>query len=162
MLVAYCRQEDSMHKRYIVTLTDDERQTLLDLVKKGTLSARKLTRAHILLQADAGATDDAIAQSLHVARTTVERLRRHFVEGNLEGALEERPRPGAKRKLDLKQEAHLIAVTCSPAPTGQARWTMQLLADEIVQLGIVDSISDETVRRTLKKTSSSPGKSRNG
>jgi transposase len=140
-----------MRKRYIVTLTDDERQTLHDLVKKGTLSARKLTRAHILLHADAGATDDTIAQSLHVARTTVERLRRRFVEGNLEHALEERPRPGAQRKLDMKQEAHLIAITCSPAPAGQARWTMQLLADEVVQLGIVDSISDETVRRTEKK-----------
>lgn len=151
-----------MRKRYIVTLTDDERQMLRDLVKRGTVSARKLTRAHILLHADAGATDDTIALSLHVARTTVERLRRRFVEGNLEEALGERPRPGAKRKLDTKQEAHLIAITCSPAPEGQARWTLQLLADEIVQLGIVDSISDETVRRTLKKTSSSLGKSKNG
>lgn len=151
-----------MQKRYIVTLTDEERQLLRELIKKGMVSARKLTRAHILLRADEGATDEAIATSLHVARTTIERLRRRFVEGTLEEALGERPRPGAKRKLDMKQEAHLIAVTCTPAPEGQARWTMQLLADELVQLGIVDSISDETVRRTLKKTFSSPGKSKNG
>lgn len=149
-----------MRKRYIVTLSDDERQILRELIKKGTTSARKLTRAHILLRADEGATDESIAESLHVARTTVERLRQRFVEGNLEEALNERPRPGAKRKLNRKQEAHLIAITCTPAPDGQARWSMQLLADELVQLGIVDSISDETVRRTLKKTSLSPGKSK--
>lgn len=142
-----------MQKRYLVTLTDDERHMLHDLIKKGTTSARKLTRAHILLHADAGATDDAIAASLHVARTTVERIRRRFVEETLDTALGERPRPGAKRKLDAKQEAHLIAVACTPAPDGQGRWTMQLLADEVVQLGVVDAISDETVRRTLKKMS---------
>jgi transposase len=160
MLSAACQPEETMQKRYIVTLTDEEGLFLLDLVKKGTLSARKLTRAHMLLRADEGATDDAIAVSLHVARTTVERLRRRFVEGNLEEALEERPRPGAKRKLNRKQEAYLIAITCTPAPEGQARWSMQLLADELVQLGMVDSTSDETVRRTLKKTFSSPGKSK--
>ena len=151
-----------MRKKYIVTLTDAERQHLRDLVKKGTLSARKLTRAHILLRADEGATDDAIASALHVARTTVERLRQRFVEGNLDAALHERPRPGAKRALDMKQEARLTAIACTPAPHGQARWTMQLLADELVQLRVVDTISDETVRRTLKKTSSSPGKWKNG
>jgi transposase len=146
------QQEDTMQKRYIVTLTDEERQFLREFVKRGTVPARKLTRAHILLRADEGATDEAIAESLHIARTTVERLRRRFVEENLDAALGERPRPGGKRKLDRKQEAHLIAIACTPAPAGQARWTMQLLADEVVQLSIVDSISDETVRRTLKKT----------
>jgi transposase len=145
--------EEPMRKKYIVNLTAEERDQLLDLIKKGTSSARKLARAHILLRADEGATDDEIAVALHVNRSTVERTRKKLVEGNLEWALSERPRPGAKRKLDLKQEAFLIATTCSEAPTGQARWTMQLLADELVSLGIVETISDETVRRTLKKTS---------
>lgn len=151
-----------MLKTYIVDLTTEERTQLLNLIKKGSLAARKLTRAHILLQADQGATDDAIASALHINRSTVERTRKKFVQGNLDLALAERPRPGAKRKLDPKQEAFLIATTCSAPPQGQKCWTMQLLADEIVALGVVDTISDETVRRTLKKTFSSPGKSRNG
>ena len=88
-----------MRKKYLVTLTDSEREQLLATVRKGSLSARKLTRAHILLQADAGASDEAIATSLHVHRTTVERVRQRFVEGNLEEVLSERPRPGAKRVL---------------------------------------------------------------
>jgi transposase len=141
-----------MRKKYLVTLTADERSHLLELIKKGTAAARKLTRAHILLRADEGASDQAIADTLHVHRTTVERTRQKFVEGNLEAALSERPRPGGKRKLDPKQEARLIAVACSTPPEGQKRWTMQLLADELVTLEVVDTISDETVRRTLKKT----------
>jgi transposase len=147
-----------MHKKYIVTLTTDEQTQLLDLIKNGTLAARKLTRAHILLRAHEGETDEAIAASLHIHRTTVERTRQRFVEGNLEGALSERPRPGGKRKLDDKQEARLIATACSTPPEGQKRWTLQLLADELVALDVVDTISDETVRRTLKKTFSSPGR----
>jgi transposase len=142
-----------MNKKYIVDLTDAERTQLLDLIRKGTLGARKLTRAHILLQAHDGATDAAIAAALHVGKRTVERTRQKFVEGNLEAALSERPRPGAKRKLDDKQEARLIATTCSTPPEGYKRWTMRLLADELVALSLVDTISDETVRRTLKKTS---------
>jgi transposase len=141
-----------MRKKYIVDLTAEERKELLDLIKKGTAPARKLTRAHILLGADEGATDGDIAAALHVNRSTVERTRKKLVEGNLEFALSERQRPGAKRKLDAKQEAFLVATTCSAPPLGQARWSMQLLADELVSLGIVSSISDETVRRTLKKT----------
>jgi transposase len=151
-----------MRKKYLVTLSDEERQELRTLIKKGTLSARKLTRAHILLRADEGAADGEIAASLHIARSTVERLRRRLVEGNLDEALHERPRPGAKRKLDSKQEAHLIALACTDAPDGRARWSMQLLADELVQLGVVEAVSDETVRRTLKKTFSNPGRSKNG
>ena len=151
-----------MHKKYIVSLSADERTQLLELIKKGTLAARKLRRAYILLRADEGETDEAIAASLHIHRTTIERTRQRFVEGNLDGALAERPRPGGKRKLDDKQEARLIAVACSTPPEGQTRWTMQLLADELVALQVVDTISDETVRRTLKKTFSNPGKSRNG
>jgi transposase len=118
----------------------------------------KLTHAHILLRADEGETDEAIAASLHIHRTTVERIRQRFVEGNLEGALSERTRPGGKPKLDHKQEARLIATACSTPPEGQKRWTLQLLADELVALEVVDTISDETVRRTLKKTFSNPGR----
>jgi len=145
--------EEPMRKKYIVALVAEERTQLLDLIKKGTASARKLTRAHILLRADENASDDTIAAALHVNRSTVERTRRRFVEGNLDMALSERSRPGGKRRLDAKQEAFLIATTCSAPPQGQKRWTMQLLADELVALGIVPTISDETVRRMLKKTS---------
>jgi transposase len=146
------QQEEAMNKKYIVDLTDAERTELHDLIKKGTLAARKLSRAHILLQADEGASDAAIAAALHVGERTVERTRQKFVEGNLHHALSERARKGAKRKLDAKQEARLIATACSTPPEGRKRWTMQLLADELVSLQVVETISDETVRRTLKKT----------
>ena len=139
-------------KIYIVDLTEDERQELLDLVSKGTVAARKLNRAHILLQAHDGTTDVAIAKSLHVGQATVGRIRQRFVEGNLEHALNEDPRPGAKRKLDDKQEAFLIATACSTPPAGRKKWTMQLLADRLVEVKQVDTLSDETVRRVLKKT----------
>jgi transposase len=141
-----------MRKIYIVDLTEAERATLLDLIKKGTVAARKLNRAHILLQAADGASDQAIADVLHIGRATVERTRKRFVEGNLERALTEAPRPGGRRKLDDKQEAFLIATACSPPPEGQARWTMQLLADQLVELRPGTSVSAETVRRRLKKT----------
>src|SRR6478752_5805913 len=96
------RKEVVMTMKYLVTLTEPERESLLALTKKGAIAARKLTRAHILLQADAGATDDQIAQALHIGTATVERIRKRFVEGGIEGALTERPRPGGKRKLDGK------------------------------------------------------------
>src|SRR5512135_211128 len=130
-----------MAKLYIVNLTDDERQQLLDLVKKGQTSARKLNRAHILLQAHDGATDETIAVSLHVGRATVERIRKRLVEGNLERALNEDHRAGREPMLDDKQTAWLIATTCSTPPEGRARWTMQLLADQMVRLKQVASIS---------------------
>ena len=144
--------EAAMTKKYLVSLTDEERETLLALTKKGSLAARKLTRAHLLLQADAGATDDTIAHALHIGTATVERIRKRFVEGGVDGALTERPRPGGKRKLDGKAEATLFAWACSTPPDDRKHWTMQLLADKVVELKLVRSISDETVRRTLKKT----------
>lgn len=144
-------------KLYVVQLTEEERQQLLDLVSKGKAPVRRINRAHILLQAHEGATDAAIAKSLHVGLMTVARIRQRFVEGNLERALNEDPRPGREPKLGDKEEAFLIATTCSAPPAGQKRWTMQLLADEMVRLQKVESISDETVRRTLKKTGSSLG-----
>lgn len=146
-----------MRKRYLVNLTDQERTTLLDLVRKGTVAARKLTRAHILLLADQNMSDQAIAQALHIGRATVERVRKRFVEGNLERALTDAKRPGAKAKLDGKAEAALVAWTCSTPPDERKLWTMQMLADKLIELKLVDSISDETVRRTLKKTPSNPG-----
>ena len=151
-----------MHKLYRVDLEDDEKQSLLGLVSKGKLSARTLTRAHTLLLAGEGKADTAIAESLHLHANTVARTRRRFVEGGPHWALTDRPRPGAAPKLDGKQEAYLVALACSEAPTGREHWTMQLLADEMVRLEVVDSLSDETVRRTLKKRTSSPGPSRNG
>ncbi len=147
-----------MAKKYIVNLADDERAQLLALTKRGKVSARRLSRAHILLQADTGLSDDAIAQALHIGTATVERIRKRFVEDGLEAALSEQPRPGGQRKLDGQQEAFLIALACSTPPEGRACWTMQLLADRLVALRVVEAISDETVRRTLKKTSSSRGR----
>ena len=146
-----------MAKKYVVNLTDAERTELLEIVGKGRASARRLKRAHILLLADEGCTDEIIAKALHTTRATVERTRKRFVASNLERALSDRPRCGGPRKLNGKQEAFLVATACSTPPEGRARWTMQLLADRLIELKQVDSISDETVRRTLKKTNSSRG-----
>ena len=151
-----------MAKRYLVALTEDERAYLLALTKKGKVAARQLTRAHILLQADAGGIDSVIAAALHVATGTVERVRKRFVEAGLEAALRERPRPGGQRKLDGKQEAFPIELACSTPPQGRTSWTMPVLADTRAELRVLDAISDETVRRTLKKTRSSRGRKRPG
>ena len=144
-------------KRWVVGLTDDERAELLALVKKGKGAARRLTRAHILLLADEERPDEAIAAALHTDRSTVERTRRRFVEWGLEAALSERPRPGAAPALDQKGQATLLALACSNPPPGRTCWTMQLLADELVERRVVGAISDETVRRVLKKTGCRPG-----
>ncbi len=146
-----------MATKYVVNLTGAERTELLEIVTKGRASARRLKRAHILLHADEGATDEAIAKALHTTRATVERTRKRFVLGNLQHALTDKFRCGGPRKLNGKQEAFLIATACTAAPEGRTRWTMQLLADRLVELKQVDSVSDETVRRTLKKTNSSRG-----
>jgi transposase len=141
----------------VVDLTKEEKAELLELVGKGEARARKMNRAHILLLANEGRTDKDIAQALHTSPSTVERTRRRFVEGGLERALNESPRPGGKRKLTGKQEAYLVALACSDPPEGKKRWSMQLLADRLVELEIVEEISDETVRRTLKKGTLSRG-----
>ena len=148
-------------KKYVVDLTAEERYTLEQLLQQGKSSARKLTRARILLQADEGLTDEEIATALAVGVATVERTRQRFVETNLE-ALNELPRPGGQCKLSGKQEAHLIAVACTPAPNGHARWSLQLLAEQVVELGFAESIARETVRQVLKKTPSSRGCTSNG
>jgi transposase len=139
-------------KKYIVSLGPEEHKDLLAMTKSGKLSARRLNRIHILLQAADRADDKTIASSLHIGTATVARIRQRFVEGGVEHALTEDHRPGGKRKLDDKHEAFLIATACSAAPEGRKTWTMQLLADRLVEVKMLDAISDETVRRTLKKT----------
>ena len=147
-----------MPKRiYIVDLTTEERTHLLDFIKSGKHSARQLNRARIVLLADEGKTDGEIAEALHTGTATVHRIRRGFVEGNLEGALSERPRPGGQKKLDEKGEAILETLAHSQPPAGRKRWTLQLLADRLVQLKVVDSISYETVRQEVKKSGLSLG-----
>jgi transposase len=148
--------------KYIVDLTDEEREQLLQLLRKGKSAARKLTRARILLKADEQLTDEQVAQALHLGSATVGRVRQRFVEEGLESALNERPRPGQRRKLSGKQEAHLIAVACSSPPQGHGRWSLRLLAGKVVELGLANSISPETVRKLLKKQSLSPGRKSNG
>ena len=138
-------------KIYIVDLTDDERKTLKGLLKGGKHSARKLNRARILLLADEGKTDSEIAGALHTGTATVQRIRKRFVEGNLEKALNERKRPGGSKKLDLKAEVILETLAHSKPPDGRKRWTLHLLADRLVELKVVDSISHETVRKEVKK-----------
>jgi transposase len=143
--------------KWIVDLSDDQRRELRSLVHKGKTSARRITRARVLLLAAEDRTDDEVAAALHTSRSTVERIRRRFVEHGLEAALRERPRPGAAPKLDERGQATLIALACSNPPDGRTSWTMQLLADELMVRRVVPSISDEAVRRTLKKTGSSHG-----
>jgi|SRR5687767_13220751 transposase len=137
--------------KYIVDLTDEEREQLLQLIRKGNSSARKLTRARILLKAHEELTDQEVANALNTGSATVGRVRKRFVEEGLQSALNERPRPGKGIKLNGKQQAHLIAVACSDPPQGHARWTLRLLAGKVVELGFADSISPETVRQVLKK-----------
>src|SRR5919206_4153715 len=148
-------------KKYLVTLDNDERQQLAALLQSGTHATRKVTRARILLTAAEGWEDNASAAALSVGRATVERLRQRFVEIGL-GALEERPRPGAQSTLDAKAEARLIAEVCSAAPEGRQRWTLHLLAARVVALGLAESYSYESVRRVLKKATSSRGGRSNG
>jgi transposase len=151
-------------KKYIVTLTAEERQRLNELVTSGRAAAKRLAHARILLKADAAAggpawPDDRIAEALDVSTATVGRVRQRFVEEGVEAALvrKKQDRPSRDRKLDGRGEARLIALACSEPPAGRAAWTLQLLADRLVELKVVDSVCDETVRRVLKKTRSSRG-----
>lgn len=138
--------------KYVVRLTQEERDQVTQIVRRGVAPARRVTRARVLLKADAGWDDGAIAEALDIGVSTVWRARKRYVEEGLEHALRERPRPGARPKLDGKQEAHLIAVACSQAPEGHARWTLRLLAGKVVELGLAEEYSYEAVRRVLKKT----------
>jgi transposase len=156
-------------KTYKVTLTAEEREQLQALIAQGKAAAKKLAHARVLLKADAAddgpAWDDAsIADAVEVSTRTVERVRQRFVEQGFEAALVRKPqaRPSRLRKLDGAAEARLIALACSRPPEGRDHWTMQLLADQLVALEIVETVSDETVRRTLKKTRSSRGSRSSG
>jgi transposase len=151
--------------KYMVALSADERATLLQVVRAGIRPARYLTRARILLKADEGITDAEVATALCVGIATVHRIRQRCVEEGFEHALRERSRPGATPKFDTKQHAHVIALACSTPPTGYARWTLRLLADRVVELGLAEECSYETIRRALKKTpraSSNRGRSASG
>ena len=146
-------------KKYIVTLTTDERQSLRGLISAGKASALKSIHARILLKADAAEggpawPDNRIAEAVEASVPTVERVRQRFVEQGLEAALvrKKQDRPSRQRALDGRAEAQLIALACSKPPDGRKAWTMRLLADKLVELEVVESISGETVRRSLKKT----------
>jgi transposase len=140
-------------KKYKVILTEAERQELVNLTSKGQVRARKMKRAQVLLKADEGLKDSDIMTAVNVSRPMVEDTRRRFVEGGLDKAMNEDPRPGAKRKLDGHAEAYLVALTCSEPPDDHDHWALRLLANKLVELGMVDSISHEAVRQTLKKMS---------
>jgi transposase len=150
-------------KKYRVTLTSEERHELNQLISKGKGAARKLLHARILLKADGSEgheewKDEAIRAALEVSISTIERVRERFVEEGLQAALERKaPRREYKRKLNGEQEAHLVALVCSQPPEESQRWTLKLLADKMVELDYVDTVSSETVRQVLKKMNLSPG-----
>jgi transposase len=154
--------------KYVVRLTPEERLALQTMVDKRQGAADKLLRARMFLKADVSAegpgwTDEQIAEAFEVGLSTVHRLRQRLVEEGLDAALLRKPQSAPRpAKLDGAQEAKLIAIACSEPPAGRARWTLQLLADKLVELQVVDSISDETVRQRLKKTTSSRGCGANG
>lgn len=150
-------------KKYIVALSREERETLERVTTTGKTSAYKLNHARILLKADinqegGGWRDQDISDALDISVSTIERVRQRFVEQGLESALSRQtPSRTKPRLLDGEQEAHLIALACAEVPEGQGKWSVRLLADRLVELGYVESISHETVRQTLKKTNSNPG-----
>lgn len=151
-----------MRKTAIVRLTNEERADLNRRLEHDPLNGRQRRRHEILLLADQDRTDEQIATATGASRSTVERVRQRFARDGLESALSERQRCGAPPQLDGKQEALLIALACSAAPQGQAKWTARLLANRAVEMEIVESISESSVRRLLKKTRSSLGRSTRG
>jgi transposase len=151
-------------KKYIIKLSKDERDTLKKVITSGRGPARMFTRARILLKADQGIagpnwSDEKISDALDVTVQTIERVRKQFVEEGFDAVLSRRKytQNVSRKKIDGRVEAHLIALSCSEPPEGSARWTLRLLADKIVELGYVDSVSHEAIRQTLKKTNLSLG-----
>ncbi len=144
-------QRTKINEKYVVELTPDEKSELRRMTTIGRESSRKFRRAHTLLLSDAGKTDKEIREILGVSLPTIERTRKRYVEGGLDLGLNENPRIGRPLKVDGKVEAHMVALACSNPPTGRAKWTMQLLADRLVELTQIESISSETVRLRLKK-----------
>jgi transposase len=143
---------EQMAKKYEVRLGEEEREQIKQLLSKGKTGVRQVKRAQILLAAEKGLTDQQIADTVGVHVATVERIRKRLVLGGLEHALKEDHRPGGQIKLDGEGEAILVALACSEPPLGHTTWTMQMLADRLVEMQVVEAISDETVRQRLKKT----------
>lgn len=144
--------------KHEIKLTGKERQKLLAMVSKGRNQAVVIRRAHILLKSDEGKTDREICEQLYIGEETVRRTRLRFCEEGFEASLADKPRPGQEAKLDENQEAHLTALACTAPPDGRARWTLELLAQRLVEDGLVEHIAPETVRLILKKNRSSLGK----
>lgn len=147
-------------KKHRIQLTGEQRQVLEALTRTGQAAARTIAHAHILLKSDEGTwTDAQISQAFGVSEATIWRVRRRFVEGGLDEALHRRPQPERpdKRKITGEQEAHLVALVCSPPPTGYQRWSIRLVRKHVVELEIVQQVGRETIRQTLKKMNSSPG-----
>lgn len=150
-----------MTKLYLVNLTDAQRADLTARFA-GALTLRQRNRVQVLLRSDAGGTDEEIADDLDISAATVAHVRKRFAAGGLEAALTEKPRSGGPAKLDGKSEAIVIALACSPVPQGRVTWTARMLADRLVELHVVDSVSEDTVLRVLKKVTSSRGRRRAG
>jgi transposase len=146
-----------MSKRIEIHLKEQERQELEQLIRKGVRSARELTRARILLLSDQGQGVRQVTEAVMCGRGTVTNVKKRYLKGGLEAALYDKPRPGARPKITGDVEAHLIALTCSDPPEGYSHWTLRLLADQLVELELVESISHTAVGQVLKKTNSSPG-----
>jgi transposase len=142
-----------MSTSVVIHLSDDERAHVQTVVHRGRTTARTLTRAHILLKLDAGWSDTAIRNAFGVGATTIWRVRQRYTAGGLEAVLHDRRQARRRQALTGEQVAHLVAVACSDAPAGHDHWTLRLLAGKAVELGYVRSISPETIRQTLKKTS---------
>lgn len=156
-----------MNHKYIVTLTEEERQELRALVQKGQTQGYRIKHAQILLKLDEIPenqewTYDKIKEAYHATPHTISQIAKRFVTGGMEAALGRKEQANRHKKVDGRVEAHIIAIACSEAPEGRERWTLQLIADELVRLGVVDSISDTTVMETLKKTNLSHSKRKNG
>ena len=149
-------------EKLAVQLSAEDRTQLEGLIRRGQHSARVINRARILLKTDAGWSASQVAAALDTSQRTVFRTKRRYAEEGLDGVLHDHPQANRYRKLDDRGEAHLIALACSDAPEGHDHWTLRLLADKVVELGVVESLSYETVRLRLKKTPSSPGKSASG
>ena len=151
-----------VRQKYLVRLTQEERSQLEHMARAGKGSARVINRARILLKTDEGWPAPRVAQALDVSQGTVFNVKRRFAEGGLDGVLKDRPQAHRYCKMDDRAEGHLIALACSPAPEGHDHWNLRLLADRMVELGVVESLSYETVRLHLKKTPSSRGRRNSG
>ena len=146
----------------LLIISDPDKAYLKEMLAKGTYSSRELKRAEILLKGDEGYTVAQIAETVDRHPQTVRNIRRRYIEEGLESALAERPRPGKPRKLFVRDESLIATIACSDAPSGHSSWTLRMISDKFIQLSEGKEISHETVRQVLKKTSSNPGKKRNG